>query len=51
MVLLTLTLRVSLLEERLSGVGDLVLLRTVGIPEDSITPRPSLQTRKMNKNI
>lgn len=46
LVLLTLTLRVSLLEDSLSTVRDLVLFKTVGLPEDSNTPRPWLQNQE-----
>lgn len=51
LVPLTLTLRVSLQEDSLSGVVDRTLLMTVGIPEDSNSPELSLQPRKMSKNI
>lgn len=51
LVPLTLTLRVSLQEDSLSGVVDRTLLMTVGIPEDSNSPELSLQPSKMDKNI
>lgn len=51
LVPLTLTLRVSLQADSLSGVVDRTLLMTVGIPEDSNSPELSLQPRRMNKNI
>lgn len=51
LVPLTLTLRVSLQADSLSGVVDRTLLMTVGIPEDSKSPELSLQPRRMNKNI
>lgn len=44
--LLTLTLRVSLHEDDVSGVWERRLLGTVDIPEDSNTTAPSLQTSK-----